>query len=82
MTEVDRLEHATALGIARVRRSDEEVITKGAGEHRRVLLDISDLTTQGGAIERAQVGSVKSNSPRVWIVEALDEAEDRRLTRS
>ena len=66
-------------GKRRVRIRERDVLAHGVGEQERVFEHDPDRVPKFGDRERAQVDTVEQDPAGVDVVEARDEARDRRL---
>ena len=67
------------FGVARVRLAEADVLRRRAVEQVRVLVDDAEARAERSAVERAQVLAAKQDAARLRVVEAHEQAQDRRL---
>ena len=67
------------LGVARVRLAEANVLRCRAVEEVGVLVDDAEARAQCSAVKRAQVLAAEQDSPALRVVEAHEQAQDRRL---
>ena len=67
------------LGVARAGLAEADVLRRRAVEEIGVLVDHAEARPERGAVERAQVAAAEQDAPRLRVVEAHEQAQDRRL---
>ena len=75
LAEIHRAQHLLALDVACVGGGEAQVVTDRAGEGRGILFDITQLRSERGAVERADVATLEENRAAGRVVEALDEGK-------
>ena len=68
------------FGVARVRLAEADVLRRRAVEQVRVLVDDAEARAERSAVERAQVLAAEQDASHLRVVEAHEQAQDRRLT--